>query len=59
MQVIFRTQTGEIGKEPLKTLAGYRRREVNYAGGVVFGTYMMPSGGGVLRVGMHADALFE
>ena len=39
-------------KEPIKTLSTYRRIEDGkYASGVVFGLYMTPRAGGVLRVG--------
>ncbi|MBI5596039.1 MAG: MOSC domain-containing protein [Elusimicrobia bacterium] len=43
-------RTGESGAEPLKTLAGFRRR----GGGVLFGMNLVPVSEGVLRVG---DAL--
>ena len=42
---------GETGKEPLATLAGYRRRENDYAGGVMFGSYLAVQSTGVLSVG--------
>ncbi len=43
--------TGETGKEPLKTLASYRKRESDYAGGVMFGTYLAVGASGRLSVG--------
>ena len=44
-------ETGERSKEPLATLAAYRRREDGYAGGVMFGAYMAVEGRATLRVG--------
>ena len=45
--------TAETGKEPLAMLAGYRRRENHYAGGVMFGTYLAIGSGGRLSVGQR------
>lgn len=39
--------TGERGKEPLRTLSGYRQRE----GGVMFGQNALHEGAGTMRVG--------
>ncbi len=39
--------SGQLGKEPLKSLAGYR----NFNGKVCFGAYYIPLAGRVLRVG--------
>lgn len=47
-------RTGERSKEPLTTLASYRKRDDGYAGGVLFGAYMAVEGSAEIRVG---DAL--
>ena len=44
------------GKEPLKTLSVYRRRE---SGGVYFGQNLIPRGRGVVRVGDEVEILLE
>ena len=44
-------RTGERTKEPLATLASYRRRPNGYAGGVLFGAYMALEGSATVRVG--------
>ena len=44
-------QTGDGGVEPLATLSRYRRREENYAGGVMFGMYVTADASATLRVG--------
>ncbi len=43
--------SAETGKEPLATLAAYRRRENHYAGGVMFGSYLSVASPGELAVG--------
>lgn len=43
--------SGDTAKEPLKTLATYRRRANDYAGGVMFGSYLAVASGGTLSVG--------
>ena len=43
--------TGARTKEPLATLASYRRRPNGYAGGVMFGAYMSVEGRATVRVG--------
>lgn len=43
--------TGERSREPLATLASYRKRDNGYAGGVLFGAYMGVEGSATLRVG--------
>lgn len=45
--------TGVRGKEPLQTLAGYRRTE----GGVMFGQNVIHDGGGEIRVGDPVEVL--
>jgi len=47
--------SGASSKEPLRTLSGYRRRENGYAGGVMFGTYIMPRKDGRIHVGDHDE----
>ncbi len=47
-------QTGEMGKEPLRTLSGYHRRANDYAGGIMFGMYVTATGDGSLKVGEQA-----
>jgi uncharacterized protein YcbX len=42
---------GTMAKEPLLTLSGYRRRTPDYAGGIVFGSYLSASVGGRVAVG--------
>ncbi len=49
--------TGNTGKEPLATLAAYRRRSNDYAGGVIFGTYLSVSSPGNLSVGEVVKAV--
>ena len=44
-------ETGQRSKEPLATLASYRRRENGYAGGVMFGAYMAVEGSATIRIG--------
>ncbi len=44
-------KTGDRAKEPLATLASYRKRENGYAGGVMFGAYMAVEGSATVRVG--------
>jgi uncharacterized protein len=44
-------ETGDISKEPLKTLSRYRKRSQDYAGGIQFGVYCTVSETGELRVG--------
>ena len=43
--------SGIRAKEPLLTLSGYRRRPDGYAGGIVFGAYLMPLVAGRVAVG--------
>ena len=43
--------TGKTGKEPLATLANFRRRDNDYAGGVMFGSYLAVSQPGILNTG--------
>ena len=43
--------SGERAKEPLLTLSGYRRRAKGYAGGIVFGAYLLPALAGRISVG--------
>jgi uncharacterized protein YcbX len=47
--------TGERGKEPLATLATYRKREDKYGSGVMFGAYMAVASEGRLRIGDPLD----
>jgi hypothetical protein len=47
----FSQETDVASKEPLRTLSRYRRRENDYAGGVMFGTYLASSGNGAISVG--------
>ena len=42
---------GSMTKEPLNTLSTYRKRENDYAGGIVFGSYLTTQDTGVLKVG--------
>ena len=42
---------GTMAKEPLRTLSGYRRRTPDYAGGIVFGSYLSASVAGQVAVG--------
>ncbi|MEM9405565.1 MAG: MOSC N-terminal beta barrel domain-containing protein [Acidobacteriota bacterium] len=49
-------KTGERSKEPLATLASYRRRPNGYAGGVLFGAYMAVEGAAKIRVGDELSA---
>lgn len=44
-------RSGERSKEPLATLASYRKRDDGYAGGVLFGAYMAVEGRATIRVG--------
>ncbi|MBL4679089.1 MAG: MOSC domain-containing protein [Pseudomonadales bacterium] len=44
-------ETGERGKEPLRTLSKYRKRENHYAGGILFGMYLHAENAGLLSVG--------
>ena len=44
-------ETGEVGVEPLKTLAAYRKFDSN----VYFGAYFVPENGGEIRVGQKLD----
>jgi len=46
-------ETGEMTKEPLRTLSKYRKRENGYAGGIKFGIYLTALAGGELAVGDH------
>jgi uncharacterized protein YcbX len=43
--------TGVRTKEPLLTLSGYRRRQNDYAGGIVFGAYLTVMQAGMLTIG--------
>jgi uncharacterized protein YcbX len=47
-------ETGEVGREPLRTLATFRRHE---DGGVLFGQNVVHEGPGVLRVGDDVEVL--
>jgi uncharacterized protein YcbX len=44
-------ETGERKKEPLRTLSKYRKRENDYAGGILFGIYLTASTSGELAIG--------
>ena len=44
-------ETGVRGKEPLLTLSKFRKRENDYAGGIMFGIYLKPEGNGTISVG--------
>lgn len=44
-------QSGDMNKEPLKVLNGYRRIEGGYASGILFGNYFNVEGRGALSVG--------
>ena len=44
-------QDGTMKKEPLKTLSKYRKRANDYAGGIVFGSYLTTQDAGRLNVG--------
>jgi uncharacterized protein YcbX len=48
---ITNQDTGERGKDPLRTLAGYRRRAGGEKGGVIFGCNFNHEGEGVIAVG--------
>jgi uncharacterized protein YcbX len=48
------TGVKDPAKQPLRTLAGYRRRE---AGGVYFGQNLIPRGRGILRLGGRVEIL--
>ena len=50
---------GDTSKEPLKTLAKYRRRENDYAGGVVFGLYATVTGAGRIATGEVAELILR
>ncbi len=43
--------SGVRGKEPLLTLSKFRKRENDYAGGILFGIYLVPEGVGRISVG--------
>lgn len=47
----FSQETDVASKEPLRTLSRYRRRKNDYAGGVMFGTYLASPGKGAISVG--------
>lgn len=47
-------QTAEKGKEPLKTLAGYRRVE---GGGVIFGQNLLHQANGILQIGDELEII--
>jgi uncharacterized protein YcbX len=38
-------ETGQVGKEPLSTLSKYRKRDNDYAGGIMFGIYLTGAAG--------------
>jgi uncharacterized protein YcbX len=44
-------QNGSMTKEPLNTLSKYRKRANDYAGGIIFGSYLTTAGTGLLNVG--------
>jgi uncharacterized protein YcbX len=44
-------ETGVRGKEPLRTLSQYRKRKNDYAGGIMFGIYLVPEAKGTISVG--------
>jgi uncharacterized protein YcbX len=43
--------TGDTTKDPLNTLARYRKRADGYAGGIMFGIYVTATDSGILSVG--------
>ena len=43
-------QTGVRGKEPLRTLSKYRKRQNDYAGGIMFGTYVFAESTGSISM---------
>jgi len=43
--------TGVRAKEPLRTLSKYRKRKQHYAGGIMFGMYLVPETTGIISVG--------
>ena len=47
--------SGVRGKEPLRTLSKYRKRKNDYAGGIMFGIYLVPAVKGSISIG---DVLF-
>ncbi|MEH6589441.1 MAG: MOSC domain-containing protein [Halioglobus sp.] len=44
-------ESGKRSSQPLRTLRDYRKRDNNYASGIVFGAYMAIEGSGTLSVG--------
>lgn len=49
-------ETGDRAQEPLKTLSKFRKRNNNYAGGIMFGIYLVPDGDGRITLG---DVLYQ
>lgn len=47
--------TGDMSKDPLNTLAKYRKRDNGYAGGIMFGIYLSATAAGILSVGDELD----
>lgn len=44
-------ESGVGGKEPLRTLSQYRKRKNDYAGGIMFGIYLVPAAKGTISLG--------
>ena len=44
-------QDGSMTKEPLNTLSKYRKRDNDYAGGIIFGSYLTTADTGRLNIG--------
>ena len=44
-------ETGEMAKEPLRTLSKYRKRADGYAGGIMFGIYLTANADGEISIG--------
>ncbi|MBV1877346.1 MAG: MOSC domain-containing protein [Pseudomonadales bacterium] len=49
-------QTGVQGKEPLRTLSKIRKRKHHYAGGLMFGVYVIAEGQGIISLGDELSA---
>ncbi|MFT4713637.1 MAG: hypothetical protein ACJAVI_005978 [Candidatus Azotimanducaceae bacterium] len=48
-------ETGERKKEPLRALSKYRKRENDYAGGILFGIYLTATSSGELAIGDNLE----
>ena len=48
-------ETGEVAKEPLRTLSKYRKRADGYAGGIMFGIYVTAIADGKLAIGDNLE----